>query len=406
MVFPITEPAGVLTVLIGICALFFWLEQVTSWKLFQFIPPLMFIYALPLVLANVTIPGTGGPLLPSSSPVYGQLRDLVLPMMLVLLLINVDIGAALRIMGRGVFVMLAGTLGVVIGAPISYLVVRNWMEPDAAKAFGTLAGSWIGGTGNMTAAKQMINADDAHLGLAVLADTTVYIVWLPILLGSKALAPWFARFTGADADRVAKMEAAASQALQAPEPPRFQDVLYLLFLAVGVTWCSSSLADQLPVVRMNDDTGTVLVSASTWNILLITTIGIGLSFSPLRKLPGSQSLAMALVYIYVARVGASTSLEGVAANAIPFLVAAFIWIFIHGAFCLLAAKLLRVDVHTAAIASAANVGGAASAPVVAAHHNKSLVPASILMALIGYAVGNYAAYLAYLLCYFVSPMES
>ena len=107
---------------------------------------------------------------------------------------------------------------------------------------------------------------------------------------------------------------------------------------------------------------------------------------------------MALVYLFVARMGAKATVAGLAGQAVPFVAGAYVWIFIHGVFILLAAKLFRIDVHTAAIASAANIGGAASAPVVAAYHDERLVPVSILMALIGYAIGNYAAFLAAWLC--------
>jgi uncharacterized membrane protein len=111
---------------------------------------------------------------------------------------------------------------------------------------------------------------------------------------------------------------------------------------------------------------------------------------------------MTLVYLFVALMGARASVQGLAEQAIPFVGGAYLWIIIHGLFLLLAAKLLRADVHTAAIASAANIGGAASAPVVAAYHDERLVPVSILMALVGYAVGNYAAFGAAWLAYWVS----
>ena len=107
---------------------------------------------------------------------------------------------------------------------------------------------------------------------------------------------------------------------------------------------------------------------------------------------------MALVYLFVAMMGARASIDALAGQGLPFVAGAYLWIFIHGIFLLGAAKLLRADVHTAAIASAANIGGAASAPVVAAHHNEGLVPVSIMMALVGYAVGNYAAFAAAWLC--------
>lgn len=107
---------------------------------------------------------------------------------------------------------------------------------------------------------------------------------------------------------------------------------------------------------------------------------------------------MALLVLFVAQMGASAELSGVAEQAVPFLIGAMLWIFIHGAFCLLGAWLLRSDVHTAAIASAANIGGPAAASVVASYHQPALVPAAILMALLGYAMGTYCGYLTALLC--------
>ena len=122
----------------------------------------------------------------------------------------------------------------------------------------------------------------------------------------------------------------------------------------------------------------------------MTTVGILLSFTPARNIASSHAIAMAILYVFVARMGAIASLEGLG-QAVPFVAGAAIWIVIHGLFCLLGARLFHVDIHSVAIASAANIGAAASAPVVAAHHRESLVPAAVLMALLGYAIGNYAA---------------
>ncbi len=380
----VTSDIGILAMLLGICAFFFFVEKMTRWPLFSYLPPLVFIYLMPVIFSNTGV-------LPSESVVYDTIGTFVLPMMLVLLLLKVDVGAAIRVMGRGVFVMLFGTLGVVLGAPISYFLVRDWLSPDAWKAFGTLSGSWIGGTGNMAGVAKMINADGTEFGLAVLGDTAIYMIWLPIMLSSKKMAGWFARFTKVSADRVKKMELAAADLERDDRVPTVQDYLFFLAIALGATWLGNWTASVLPVVEP-------YVNEGAWRILCITTIGITLSFTPLRRIPGSHNFAMALIYLFVAKMGASADLEGVTEQALPFLLGALFWIFFHGAFCLLGAKILRVDVHTAAIASAANIGGAASAPIVAAHHKESLVPASVLMALIGYAIGNYAGFVAAQLC--------
>jgi uncharacterized membrane protein len=131
-------------------------------------------------------------------------------------------------------------------------------------------------------------------------------------------------------------------------------------------------------------------------------MGLLLSLTPARHIPASHELAMALVYIFVANMGAKADISGLTASAAWFILGCYIWIAVHGAFCVLGAYLLKVDIHSTAIASAANIGGAASAPVVASHHNEKLVPASILMALMGYAIGNYGALLAAWLCYLLS----
>ncbi len=385
---PITSTVGVLAALCGICAFFFWLEKRTGWRLFQYLPPLIFIYLAPVVLSNTGV-------LPTKSPVYDTMGSLVLPMMLVLLLLKVNVGGAIRVLGRGIGVMLFGTLGVMVGAPIGLLLVKHWLEPEAWKAFGMLAGSWIGGTGNMAAVGRMIDAGGTEFGLAVIGDSTIYLLWLPILLGSKKIADRFADYMGVAPDRLARMEAAAAAEQTETRAPTTPDFLYLLCIALMATWLADVVAPWLPVVDP-------YLSSDTWRMLLITTLGIGLSFTRCSKIPGSQELGMALVYLFVARMGALAELNRAAAQALPFLAGATVWILIHGAFCLLGAKLLKVDVHTAAIASAANIGGVASASIVASHHQRSLVPAGILMALLGYAIGNFAAYATALLCRLVA----
>jgi uncharacterized membrane protein len=382
----IESPMAVLTVLVGVAALFFYLEQKTGWKGFNYFPPLLFIYASPVVLNNVGF-------IPSDSPIYGGLGDYALPVFIALMLFNVNVPSAVRIMGKGVLVMLLGTVGIVVGGVVSYAIVHGGLDPLAWKGYGALAGSWIGGTGNMAGVAGALETPPEMLGLAVLADNLVYVIWLPILLGSKAFADRFNAWAKVPPERIERMETAAAQEARAEEVPRMQDYLYLLFWALLVAAAGKFIAPLLPEV------GEVLTT-STWTVLLVTTFALALSATPVRGIPGAHALAMAIIYVFVAGMGARASLAGFD-QAPLFVLGAYIWIFIHGAFCLFGAWLFRVDVHSAAIASAANVGGAASAPVVAAYHREALVPVAILMALIGYALGNYLAILTAQLCQWV-----
>jgi len=381
----ISSPVGVLTVLCGIGALFFFLEERTKWKLFNYFPPLIFIYAIPAIMSNTGV-------LTQASVVYDWLSSTVLPMFLVIMLLKVDVVSTVRIMGRGIFVMLFGTAGVVLGAPIAFLLVKNKLPQDIWKAFGTLAGSWIGGTGNMAAVTEGLKTSGQGFGLAVLGDNLVYIVWLPILLGSKNFSKFFNRFMRVDNKRIQILEMAQTETEDQQESVRMRHFLYLLLLGFVCTWAGEIISSKLPELKP-------VLTASTWKILLITTMGLLLSLTPARRIPASHELAMALVYIFVANMGAKADVSGLTGSAGWFLLGCYVWIAVHGVFCVFGAYLLRVDVHSTAIASAANIGGAASAPVVASHHNEKLVPVSILMALIGYAVGNYGAFLAAWLCY-------
>lgn len=383
----IHTPGGVVAVLCAVAAFWFYVEQATRWKPFQYVPPLLFIYATPVFLNNLDV-------IPHDSPVYAGLSDHALPAFIVLMLIKVDVPAAVRVMGKGVLVMLMGTAGVMVGCVVSYVLVHGWLAEDAWTGFGALAGSWIGGTGNMAAASAILETPPEQFGLAVLADNVIYLIWLPILLASKNFADKFNAWAKVPEDRLTMMDAASAAVSSEETAPAMRDYLYLAGVAIGVTWVSSQLAEMafawtqasLPALEG-------MLTETTWRILLITTVALALSVTPVGRLPNATAIGTALIYVFVAGMGARASIEGFG-QAPAFLLGALIWIMIHGAFCVAGARLFRVDVHSAAIASAANIGAAASAPIVAAFHRSSLVPVSVLMALIGYALGNYLAPIA------------
>ena len=380
----ISSPIGVIAVLAFVAAFFFAIEQSTQAKLFQYLPPLLFIYATPVFLNNFGV-------IPSSSPVYSGLSAYVLPAFIVLMLIKVNVPAVIRVMGKGVLVMLMGTAGVMVGAIVAYGIVHSWLSEDAWKGYGALAGSWIGGTANMAATAEMLGTSEEQFGLAVIADNVIYVVWLPLLLMSRDFAERFNRWARVPPERLAAMDAAAELHVEDDHAPTMPQYLFLIATVLSVTWIGTSLAPGISgAIADNTPALSGVFGESTVRILLVTTIALVLSATPVSKLPNSTAMGTALIYVFVAGMGARASVAGLA-EAPMFVAGAFIWIAIHGLFCLAGAWLFRVDVHSVAIASAANIGAAASAPIVAAHHRPNLVPASILMALLGYAMGNYLA---------------
>jgi len=433
----ITSEVGILAVLTGVASFFFYLEKRTAWRFFNYFPPLLFIYAVPVVLANCSVapvitrevvasagrptaaigpsaedeftadsaaaaetPATEyqisfKPVIPTQSPAYDWMKSTVLPFFLLLMLLKVDVLTAVRVMGRGVIVMLMGTAGVVLGAPIAYLLVKSHLGPEAWKQFGMLAGSWIGGAGNMAAVQSALKAPDSFVGLPVLADALVYLVWIPVLLGSKSCAAWFNRFARVDPGRVEMLEHSYDEVAVDEVKMMPRHVLYLLFVGLGGTWLAGTLSRYMP------EFGAVL-TASAWNIIFISVLGVILSMTPAKTIPKTHEVAVAMVFLYMAVMGAKADLEGLVGEAPWFVMAALVWILVHGAFCVLGARVLHVDIHSTAIASAANIGGVATASIVATHHNDKLVPVGILMALIGYAIGNIAPLGAAELCRLVS----
>ena len=383
----ISSPAGVLATLCLVAGGFFLLAERSKLRFFDYVPPLIFIYATPVLLNNFDV-------IPSSSPIYGGLSAYALPAFIVLMLVKVNVPAVVRVMGKGVLVMLMGTAGVVVGAVVAYVIVHPWLPPDGWKGYGALAGSWIGGTANLLATSEILGTPEEQVGLAVIADNIIYVVWLPILLTSKNFATQFNRWARVPEDRIRSMEAAAEIHIEEDRAPVMTEYLYLAAVVATVTWIGHALAPGIAATVADSVPPLAPVfGETTVRILLITTIALALSVTPVSRLPNSTALGTMLVYIFVAGMGARASVSGLA-SAPAFVAGAFIWIAIHGAFCLLGARLFHVDVHSVAIASAANIGAAASAPIVAAHHRPSLVPVSILMALLGYALGNYLAPLA------------
>ncbi|NCF13769.1 MAG: DUF819 family protein [Gammaproteobacteria bacterium] len=385
----IASPIGVLAVLCAVAAFFFLLAQVTDSRLFKFLPPLLFIYATPVFLSNLAI--GGHTLIPNKSIIYTGLSQYALPVFIVLMLIKVNVPAIVKVMGKGVLVMLMGTAGVMVGGVVSYILVHGWLPEDSWKGVGTLAGSWIGGTANMLASKEILEASETQFTLAIVADNVIYIVWLPLLLMSRDYADKFNKWARVPADRLAAMDAAAEMHAEEDHAPTMQQYLYLAAVVIGVAAAGHGVAPPIAgwIASLSPDLANIF-SETTTRILFVTTIALFLSTTPISRLPSSTAIGTALVYVFVAGMGARAEISGLG-DAPVFVLGAFIWIFIHGLFMLAGAWIFRVDVHSVAIASAANIGAAASAPIVAAHHRPNLVPASILLALLGYALGNYLA---------------
>jgi uncharacterized membrane protein len=375
----ITHPYALLAVMMLIPVLFINLEKWTNWKLFEYMPPVIWIFLLPIALSSVDV-------IPTESPTYSTFKAFAVPMFIVLMLLDVDIRSTMRVALRSMGVLVVGAFGVVIGGMIGFFMFKGQLEPDSWRGFGALAGSWIGGTGNLAAVAEAVDTPPTMMGLVVIADTFIFILYFPVLFACKKWAKQFARFTRVTEEDAAKLDKAVGELKQKSTSVTYLDVLTLFGIGFALIWGIGLLSEQLPVTEG-------AFSAKTWQILILTTVALVLASTRLRKIPGTGALSMALVYTYLSMIGAQADIRE-AASAPYFMLAGLICIILHLVLVVLAARLFRIDVHMAAIASIACIGGAASAPVVAAYHRKELVPVAIILALGGYALGNYLGLLA------------
>lgn len=352
-------------------------------RLFAVVPLLVFCYFVPSLLSNLGV-------IPLESELYTWIRRVLLPASLLLLVLATDIPAVLRLGRDAVALFLAGTASILLGGPLAFLAL-GWMFPDSAldqawRGLAALCGSWIGGGANFVAVGDSVQASPATLSLMVVVDVGVANVWTAILL-------WFAgreaamdARLGSDRTRIdlVREKVAAYQA-EVARPANLPDLLLILALGLGSTALVTWLSGFLP------DIGTI-INGFTWVVCLVTAVGVALSFTPLRRLEGAGASAVGSTFLYllVATIGASAQFHHVLDN-LPLLAVGALWMLIHALTMLAVRRLLRAPVFFLAVGSQANVGGAASAPVVAAAFHPALAPVGVLLAVLGYVLGTYAA---------------
>ncbi len=397
----ITNDAVVLGLLAVTLGVVFWTASRPSgiWhKFYTYIPALLMCYLLPAIYNSI------GLIDGEASGLYPMARDYLLPSALVLLCIAIDLGAIVRLGPKAIIMFLTGTFGVMLGALVAF-VAMGVIHPDTVagdtwRGMTTLAGSWIGGGANQAAMKEVFAVDATLFGQFVAVDVLVANVWLAVLLFLAARAERFDRWTGADTSAIEdlkqRIEAYQSEHSRIPS---LADLMVILAVGLGATGMAHFLAGplvawigSLPAEwRLQDYS---LTSGFFWIVVFATTIGLVLSFTRARLLEGAgaSKVGSAMLYVLVATIGMHMDLGALLDRPWLFLLG-LIWISVHAALMLGVAKLIRAPLFFMAIGSQANVGGAASAPVVASAFHPALAPVGVLLAVLGYALGTYAAYI-------------
>lgn len=397
----ITDDAVVLGLLATILGLVFWTAARPEgfWRRFYtYVPSLLLCYLLPSVLNST------GVIDGEKSGLYPMARDFLLPSALVLLTLAIDFGAIVRLGPRALIMFLTGTVGVMGGALVAYgamhVIHPATVEGETWRGMTTVAGSWIGGGANQAAMKEVFEVDDNTFGQFVAVDVLVANVWMAILLLLAARAAAFDRWTRADSSVIDELRRRVEElSARHARIPTLADLMIIVAIALGATglahFLATPLVDWFKTLPADWDLDSYsLTSKFFWIVVIATTAGLAASFTPVRGLEGAgaSKVGSAMLYILVATIGMKMDLGALLDRPWLFLLGA-IWIAFHGGLMILVAKLIRAPLFMMAVGSQANIGGAASAPVVASAFHPALAPVGVLLAVLGYALGTYGAYL-------------
>ena len=401
----VTNDATALGILAVVLGFVFYTSNSSNafWKKFYtFVPALLMWYFLPSLLNTFDI--IDG----KASQLYYVASRYLLPACLVLLILSVDLKAIMSLGPKAIVMFLTGTVGIVIGGPIALLIVSaihpeilGVTGPDAVwRGMTTLAGSWIGGGANQAAMKEIYEAGGDIFSIMVTVDVIVANIWMAVLLFMASKAKQIDAKTGADTsalealkDKVEKYHAENARI------PSLNDFMMIAAVGFGVTGVAHIAADFLgPFFETNYPwtRDYSLTSKFFWLIVTVTSIGLAMSFTRVRHLEaaGASKVASAFLYILVATIGLHMDVSKLAdTENLWYFAIGMIWMLVHASFMLIVAKLIKAPLFYMAVGSQANVGGAASAPVVAAAFHPALAPVGVLLAVLGYALGTYMAWI-------------
>ena len=377
----ISEPVAVFAYIAAVLAVVFWLSGLPRLKkLFDVTPPVIYAYFVPTL-------STAAGIIPLASPAYSWMTRHLLPVALLLLMITVDLKAIARLGRMATVMMLAGTVGVIAGAIGSFLVFQNFLPPDAWKGFAALSGSWIGGTANMVAIAESVGTPQSVLGPLIVVDTVVGYGWMGVLLFFSGWQARYDRRMGARTEAIEETNRRLEDVAARRKPSDLRDIAMIIGLGFGGAALALFAAGKMPPLG-----NPTIISGTTWAVLIVVTGGLLLSFTRARDLEevGASRVGYTALYLLLGAIGAQADLTAVVQTPL-YMAAGVLWIAIHAAILFGVAKLVRAPLFFVATGSMANIGGAASAPIVAGVYHPAMAPVGLLMAVAGYILGIYGA---------------
>ncbi len=364
-----------LALLIFLASLIVYVDKRYQSKLFDYLPAIVILYFLVMLLSTMGVWQKTAEI----TSTYKSVKSNLLPVMIFLMLLQADLRKIAKLGKKMLLTFFLATLSIGLGFIGMFAIFHSFFETDAWKAFAALSGSWMGGTANMVAIQGALNVPDTKMGYALLIDSIDYAVWVMILLALVPLAGRFNRWSGADSSVIDEV-GEKLRAAQSKESITFHSLFLLLGIGMAVSAMSQYFAVFMPVSNF--------VTTTTWIVIFATFGGVLLAMTPLSRVAGSGELGNILLYIIVALIASRANFSELT-QAPLYIVAGFVIIAIHVVLMVIFAKLFKLDLFSLGVASLANIGGVASAPILAGAYSQALIPIGVLMAMMGYIMGTF-----------------
>lgn len=372
----ITNGFTYIAVLIFIAAMLVWLQRYTKSKFFDYAPPIVLLYLLTMIFCTFGVWD-----MEATKPAYSALKNNILFAMIFLMLLRCDIRKIIKLGPKMLGGFFAASVSIAIGFIATYAILRGPLGSEAWKALGALCGSWMGGSGNMIAVQAALDIGEADMAYALVVDSIDYSIWVMFLLWAINLAPKFNKWVKADTRTLDEVSKRLEEDVKANDSQiTFVNIIFLLGLSLVVSAAGQNLGGVL-------NGAAPFLDKSTWTVLFITLAGLVGAVTPVGKMAGTTEISNVMLYSVVALLASRASFLELT-DAPIWIIAGFMILAIHGIILVILAKIFKLDMFTCGVASLANIGGSASAPILAGAYSGALVPVGVLMALMGYVIGT------------------
>ena len=365
-----------LAVLMMIASSIVYIEKKSQHKLFEYLPAIVIIYFVVMLASTFGL----WEKTESITATYKSLKSNLLPAMIFLMLLLADMREIVKLGRKMLLTFLLASVSIALGFVGMFALFHSAFGAESWKAFAALSGSWMGGTANMVAIQGALSLPDSAMGYTLLIDSIDYAIWVMILLALVPLAKKFNTWTKADTSLIDEVGERLARKEENKKPIDFTSLFFLLGTSLLVSALAQYGASFLPT--------TSFLTTTTWIVIIATLTGIGFAMTPLAKISGSSELANIMLYLIVALIASRANFSELT-EAPLYIFAGFVIITIHVIIMVIFAKFFKLDLFSLGVASLANIGGVASAPILASAYSKALIPIGVLMAMMGYILGTF-----------------